>query len=103
MDAMEREELQAERRSLLNCTKLPVWIIEYVWAHKMMDLQEGWFEVILRCCKVVALQQQRNLIDCFCLLHCLFGTRRFKQAANNDKSLKSDSGVCSLSLKFECI
>lgn len=23
--------------------KLPLWIIEYVWAHKMTDIQQGWF------------------------------------------------------------
>ncbi|KAG7231074.1 hypothetical protein INR49_025104, partial [Caranx melampygus] len=38
--AMERGELQADRKSLLNFPKLPVWIIEYVWAHRMMDIQE---------------------------------------------------------------
>lgn len=37
---MEERELQADNR-------FPVWIIEYVWAHKMMDIQEGWFEFIL--------------------------------------------------------
>lgn len=26
--------------------KLPVWIIEHVWAHKMMDIQKGWFFLV---------------------------------------------------------
>ncbi|XP_071346139.1 uncharacterized protein [Trachinotus anak] len=37
---MEGREQQAESKCLLSFKKLPVWIIEYVWAHKMMDIQE---------------------------------------------------------------
>ncbi|XP_040894239.1 mucin-17 [Toxotes jaculatrix] len=37
---MEGRQLQADSKSLQSFPKLPVWIIEYVWAHKMMDIQE---------------------------------------------------------------
>ncbi|XP_056242275.1 uncharacterized protein LOC130175761 [Seriola aureovittata] len=37
---MEGRALQADSNCLLSLPKLPVWIIEYVWVHKMMDIQE---------------------------------------------------------------
>ncbi|XP_039987858.1 uncharacterized protein LOC120792685 isoform X3 [Xiphias gladius] len=37
---MEGRELQADNTCLQRFPKLLVWIIEYVWAHEMMDIQE---------------------------------------------------------------
>ncbi|XP_049429671.1 uncharacterized protein LOC125887138 isoform X1 [Epinephelus fuscoguttatus] len=37
---MEGTELQPANTCLLNFPKFPLWIIEHVWAHKMMDIQE---------------------------------------------------------------
>ncbi|XP_067445113.1 nuclear factor of activated T-cells 5 [Thunnus thynnus] len=34
------EEGEQQPDMLHSCPKLPLWIIEYVWAHKMMDIQE---------------------------------------------------------------
>lgn len=48
---MERVELQSIHKCLQRFPKLPLWIIEYVWAHKMTDIQEGWFsQYFLRRC-----------------------------------------------------
>lgn len=44
---MEGRELQADNKRLQSFPKFSVWIIEYVWAHRMMDIQEGWFEMII--------------------------------------------------------
>lgn len=40
---MEGEELQLCDKFLQSDTKFTLWIIEYVWAHKMIDTLEGWF------------------------------------------------------------
>ncbi|KAF3689260.1 TERF1-interacting nuclear factor 2 TRF1-interacting nuclear protein 2 [Channa argus] len=37
---MEARDLQAVNKRLQSFPKLPLWIIEHVWAHKMMDIQE---------------------------------------------------------------
>lgn len=41
----ELQSLRADGKSLQSFPKMPVWILEYIWAHKMMDLQEGWENV----------------------------------------------------------
>lgn len=33
-----------QHRFRANVSKLPLWIIEYIWAHKMADVLEGRFE-----------------------------------------------------------
>nr|XP_046249798.1 uncharacterized protein LOC124061693 [Scatophagus argus] len=38
---MEGVELQPVQKCLQNFSNLPLWIIEYAWAHKMMDIQEA--------------------------------------------------------------
>ncbi|XP_054475956.1 uncharacterized protein LOC129108257 [Anoplopoma fimbria] len=37
---MDGTELQPDNTCLQSFPKLPLWIIEYVWAHKMMEIQE---------------------------------------------------------------
>ncbi|XP_059191492.1 uncharacterized protein LOC131973500 [Centropristis striata] len=39
-DLIEGMELHPDSTCLENFPKLPLWIIEYVWAHKMMDIQQ---------------------------------------------------------------
>lgn len=45
---MEGVEPQpAAEQCLEGFSKFPLWIIEYVWAHQMIDIQEGWFIILL--------------------------------------------------------
>lgn len=78
---MDGRDLQQQVGCLMKLKKLPVWIIEHVWAHKIMDIREGWYfsflQDILNICFHSTNHQQliKTRINCRSMMDCWHFTR----------------------------